>query len=348
MTPNHDSHNLPDYLSTDDEDRETFVPDESLSGDDIDDENTFVEEFEPPASEKIVVSARPPLSQRARRAGMFDLPEIMAVSVAGAALLSVALMYFFGLQPAREDLRKARIARESRQSELAKLQDQAQTALNQQTTADQLITSEAHFENTFLPLSANGNSALYQRLNELIRANNLKNTAGPEYAPLELARASQTQPADKQGRGGNQPGLFPGTFVTVTVEGNYANLRHFINEIENTRQFIVISAIELESTATFSANQSNAAASTSTLDSDPLRGIPTNPNPNNFQQNIQPPQQIPNGIIPPGMKPPPFNQVRPAPKVTAPRSKTGSGGNNISLRLEMAAYFRRGLNAAQN
>ena len=39
--------------------------------------------------------------------------------------------------------------------------------------------------------------------------------------------------------------LFPGVFITVTVEGSYQNLRRFMREIETTQQFIMISSVEL-------------------------------------------------------------------------------------------------------
>ena len=40
--------------------------------------------------------------------------------------------------------------------------------------------------------------------------------------------------------------IFPGVYVTTTIEGSYQNLRRFIREIETSEQFIVISAVELE------------------------------------------------------------------------------------------------------
>ena len=41
--------------------------------------------------------------------------------------------------------------------------------------------------------------------------------------------------------------VFPGIGVSVTVEGQYKNLRRFVRDIEASNQFIVVNAVELQS-----------------------------------------------------------------------------------------------------
>jgi Tfp pilus assembly protein PilO len=93
----------------------------------------------------------------------------------------------------------------------------------------------------------------FRELNELMVKNNLKNTSGPTYTPLD--------PAGKKSNSGKTvvtkwQSFYPGTAVMVTVEGEYQNVRRFIRDIERSRQFVVINEVELQR-----ASQNNAPAS---------------------------------------------------------------------------------------
>src|SRR5436853_2852609 len=92
--------------------------------------------------------------------------------------------------------------------------------------------------------------SLYTTLNNLIRSNGLRNTAGPSYTALDpLGTKQQVQPsasAEKQSNAKWQT-IYPGIAVSVTVEGLYQRVRHFVRDIETSRQFLIINAVELES-----------------------------------------------------------------------------------------------------
>src|SRR5437667_12646314 len=63
-----------------------------------------------------------------------------------------------------------------------------------------------------------------------------------------MGSKSQVQPtasAEKQSNAKWQT-IYPGVAVTVTVEGPYQNVRHFVRDIETSRQFLIINAVELE------------------------------------------------------------------------------------------------------
>src|SRR5688500_19414598 len=92
--------------------------------------------------------------------------------------------------------------------------------------------------------------SLYTTVNDLIKSNGLRNTAGPTYTPLEpIGAKAQVQPntsAEKQTNAKWQT-IYPGIAVSVTVEGPYQRVRRFIREIESSRQFLIINEVELES-----------------------------------------------------------------------------------------------------
>lgn len=272
--------------------------------------------------EAAVNNKRKPL--RRIKSGMLDVPEIAAVSVSGGILLIVILSYFFVLQPARDEFKRRETERSTAQAQFMNLQSQQNDSRTKEAGTGDLVASLERFENNHLMLASQGNAALYSRLNELIRANGLRNTAGPEYAPLEIVDAERAnrEAEAQRGRTGRakQASIYPGTAVSVTVEGSYANLRKFISALENTRQFIIIDSVEIESNG--ESNGSDAAANAA---SDPT--MPQmNPNKINPRQS--------DNQLPPGLQPPP------APA----QNKRGA----VSMRLEMLAYFRRQQPEVQN
>jgi len=55
----------------------------------------------------------------------------------------------------------------------------------------------------------------------LIRGYGLVNTSGPDYAPLEIVDQNATQETDEERGRAKFRSLFPGVYVTVTLEGSY-------------------------------------------------------------------------------------------------------------------------------
>ena len=150
---------------------------------------------------------------------------------------------------------------------------------------------------------------LYTVLNNLIKSNGLRNTAGPSYSELEVLGAkTQVQPgltAEKQSTAKWQS-IYPGIAVSVTVEGGYQNIRHFVRDIETSRQFLIINAVEIESVRNSGAVQ----------DQNPSSSQPAT------QRNAK--------TTKPGIPTP-----APAPEIA------GGRGGLVSLRLDIASYFQR-------
>ena len=93
--------------------------------------------------------------------------------------------------------------------------------------------------------------ALYEDLNELIHKNSLRNTSGPAYTSLEpIAVKASGQPAAPSTASANKwQSIYPGIGVNVTVEGSYQSIRHFVRDIESSKEFIIVNAVELERAA---------------------------------------------------------------------------------------------------
>lgn len=264
------------------------------------------------------------LTRRPRKvyAGMWGATEIAAVSAASFILLVAILVYVFAVVPSNREVAKNRLEADRLEAELISAKSKYGEITSTEEQVGKLIRSAEDFESRFLPASANGQSALYQRLNGLIIAYGLTNTSGPDYAPLEVADRPDGNQTDTERGREKYRSLFPGMYVTVTLEGSYQNLRKFIREIETGNEFVVISSIELEPSDTEQKKPVNIGAPPPQTASNPAAGNPATTL-NEFQNGAG---------VNPGM-----TQPQNAP--SNPKGKTH--GETVALRLEMAAYFRR-------
>jgi len=267
----------------------------------------------------VVIVETPPPSVPANRprkvyAGLWGQWEIAAVAIGSMVLLFSVIVYFFWVVPSNQELAR-------NQAEAARLDDELVSArsrygeiTNTETEVARIISSIDDFETRFLPVVSTGQSALYQRINGLISAYGLLNTAGPDYAPLETADLATSTQQSEEDRGRSKfRSLYPGVYVTTTVEGPYQNIRRFIREIETGREFIIVSAVELAPSETDQRTEQPSQ----------VVNVPaTRPNA---------PAQNPNG----------FGPALPNQAPVRPRPKGKTHGEIVSLRIEMAAYFRR-------
>jgi hypothetical protein len=235
--------------------------------------------------------------------GMWGPTEIAAAGVSLLTILGIVALYLFFVVPSNRDLEQVKADRDRLERERTAAQSKYGGIRSTEEHVAKLLTSVDDFESNHLPLAANGRTALYQRINSLIVGYGLLNTNGPDFAPLEtLADINAQGESDETGRARFQS-LFPGVYVTMTVEGSYQNIRRFLREIETGNEFVLISSVELEPSDTRTDREN----------SNEQAGQPTDPS--RFPQ----PQQ----------------QVQPR----RPQGRTI--GEVVSLRLEMAAYFRR-------
>jgi hypothetical protein len=272
-------------------------------------DETVVFEKEPAID--IVPKNRP----RSIYAGMWGRNEIASVAIGVMALLVVAIIYVFLVIPSNSEL-----ARHS--SELDRLNAEQQDANNNFGTSQSIeskvadvVASEENFEAMYLPPEASGRNALYQRLNGLIDSFGLVNTTGPDYTLLPTTDQENSRGSDEERGRDRFRSIFPGMYVSMTVEGSYQNLRRFIRELEAGREFVVISSVQLEPSDNPASDQNNSAP---------------------VQQQSQPQVQTVPGF---GGRFPSGPPVQQGPIAVPKKGKTH--GEVVSLHLELAAYFRR-------
>ncbi len=193
-----------------------------------------------------------------RKQGMFGVAEILGLGTSVLLLLLVVIGYIYFLVPARTRLETLQLERTRLQTQLRSSQEIIRQGHDTQSTVTKITESLNEFQSYHLSNAGQGRMGLYGELNQLIRKNGVRNTAGPAYTPL-LSSATKRSPGETRSASTKWQSVYPGIAVSLTVEGSYQSLRRFIRDLEFSKQFIIINAIELER-----ATETNSAASVET------------------------------------------------------------------------------------
>ena len=188
-----------------------------------------------------------------RRGKMFGLAEVVALAGSCFVLALVLLSYLYFFVPARSRLASLNVELKRTQANLQTLGNVFTKDQNTQQTVDRAAASLNKFETEHLMRVDQGRMDLYEELNQLIVKNGVRNTSGPTYTALD---PSGTKSSSGKTVVTKWQSCYPGIAVMVTVEGEYQNVRHFIRDVERSRQFVVINEVELQR-----ASQNNAPVS---------------------------------------------------------------------------------------
>ena len=178
-----------------------------------------------------------------RTNAMFGTNEIIALGASVLVLILVVISYLYFLVPARSSLEATTRERSLLQAFLATSRSTAVQHETTEVSVRSITESLEQFESRFLFERTRGRMDLYDELNALIVKNALRNTSGPSYSALDPV--GQRQAAARSSTNKWQT-PYPGIAVSVTVEGQYLNLRRFIRDIEGSPLFVIINAVELE------------------------------------------------------------------------------------------------------
>lgn len=182
---------------------------------------------------------------RFRQQGILGPAELIGLAGSGFVLVLVIVSYLYFLVPARSRRDSLQLERSRLQSQLLNSKDVVQKGQSTDATVKKITESLGVFENNHLAGASPGRMSLYDSLNQLIRKNGLRNTSGPTYTPLD---PKGLKPGASGSRAANTKwqSIYPGLAISVTVEGQYQNLRRFIRDIEANKQFVIINSVELE------------------------------------------------------------------------------------------------------
>lgn len=179
-----------------------------------------------------------------RQGGMFGPAEVIALAGSFLILIMVVVGYLYFQMPARSRLERLQLERSRLQTQLRSSNDIMLQGQTTESAVQSIAQSLDSFENNKLLGAGQGRMSLYDALNAMIRKNSLRNTSGPTYTPLDPAGAKTATGGTKANT--KWQSVYPGVAVSVTVEGQYQNLRRFLRDLETTKQFVIINTVELE------------------------------------------------------------------------------------------------------
>ena len=182
----------------------------------------------------------------ARKTSVLGVPEIAGLAASGIILLAVIVSYFYFLTPAQARLKTVQSDSDRLRAKIVAAQQGVDPNASPQATVDEINKSLDEFESGALLVRSQGRLELYADLNEMLRRHKLRNTAGPIYAALEPLGGPGAPSTAAQAGNARWQSLYPGISISVTVEGAYADIRRFLSDVEKSRQFLVINAVELE------------------------------------------------------------------------------------------------------
>jgi Tfp pilus assembly protein PilO len=186
-----------------------------------------------------------------RRGKMFGIAEVVALVGSCFVLTLVLLSYLYFLVPARSRVSSLKADRQQTLTNLETLDKLVGKETNSKENVDRIAASLNDFENKHLLRVDQGRLDLYDELNQLILKNGVRNTSGPTYTTLDPTGTKSTSGKTVVTK---WQSFYPGIAVMVTVEGEYQNVRHFIRDVERSKQFVVINEVELQR-----ASQHNSA-----------------------------------------------------------------------------------------
>lgn len=199
-----------------------------------------------------------------REQRILGLPEIIGLGGSLFILLLVVVSYLYFLVPANSRLLQLQAQRSLLQSQLRDLQNVVSSGESTEASVQKINQSLDDFETNHLLGTDRGRMALYDSLNVLMHKNGLRNTSGPTYTTLEPSTL-KAGPTGSRATNTKWQSVYPGIAISVTVEGQYQNLRRFVRDLEANKQFIIINSVELErSTETNSTPVVEGEATTGT------------------------------------------------------------------------------------
>jgi Tfp pilus assembly protein PilO len=194
--------------------------------------------------------------------GILGPAELIGLGGSILVLVLVIVSYLYFLLPARSHFETLKLERARLENQLRNTQDVVREGQSTDAAVESITKSLDAFEGDRLIGASEGRMSLYDSLNELIRKNGLRNTSGPTYTPLDAA-GSKTGTSGSKSANTKWQSVYPGIAISVTVEGQYQNLRRFVRDMETNRQFVIINSVELErATETDSAPIAGDASST--------------------------------------------------------------------------------------
>ena len=167
--------------------------------------------------------------------------EIAVGSIVVLFFFGVLFYYFSSLKPEQQKLARLEEQQKSEKQFLIGMISGAGVQPVRNTAKDALDSLEA-FKTRYLRPQREGQRALIDEINALVKKHNARLTSGLAMS-LENTGEDLEKKKSKSKNAETSLSVFPKLNITFTIAGQYENLRSFISELERNKQFIVIHSL---------------------------------------------------------------------------------------------------------
>jgi hypothetical protein len=175
--------------------------------------------------------------------------EVIAIVVAFVLGIWVVAYYFASLRPLQDQLRTLQTELDRQEKNL--VLNSKPTGAAQKTPEELVkdtIESLDHFRGNYLKPYSSGRIDLIKEINALAKKNNVTLTSGIEMDSPSLESGEKKNEKSRTSQKNKSDEIFnafPSVNFHFTVFGQYSNIRAFINELEQEKQFLVVHSVSL-------------------------------------------------------------------------------------------------------
>jgi hypothetical protein len=176
--------------------------------------------------------------------------SVVEIVFLGAALLFagfVAFFYFNKVQPLNSALATRQRQIKDLESRITDLKTREEKLTTQASNAEKILDSLRGFESLLKP-DGRGTTQIIDEIESLCKTHKIFSD-GSTYRP---ERADEPQidengnPIPQAARRDKKPRIYPTLGIDTVVIGDYANLRRFLSDLERSRQFLIINALNFQ------------------------------------------------------------------------------------------------------
>lgn len=172
--------------------------------------------------------------------------EIIAALLALAALVFAVVYYFTALRPEQARLRGLEDELARQQRELATTAGAPTSGPGSASNVQVALDSLSTFKGKYLRPLASGRIALINEINALAKKDNVQLTSGIDM-PVEQGKTADDKDASKRKKKSEDfLNVYPRMTMHFTAFGQYDTLRKFVDELQNSQQFLIIRTVSLQ------------------------------------------------------------------------------------------------------
>jgi hypothetical protein len=175
-----------------------------------------------------------------------SLGEIIAALLALAALVFAVVYYFTALRPEQARLRTLETELARQQSELSQTANAPTSGAGSASNIQEALDSLSTFKGKYLRPLASGRIALINEINALAKKHSVQLTSGIDM-PVEQGKTADDKDAGKRKKKSEDfLNVYPRMTMHFTAFGQYDTLRKFVDDLQNSQQFLIIRAVSLQ------------------------------------------------------------------------------------------------------